>query len=84
MRMDRFCFNGVGHQNYFCLGTGTPSSRMENRTGKAHPKEDTNISHTKGCWLNLDPSPLWLVPDDILATQWPSRKAGGPLARSPL
>lgn len=82
--MDGLCFTGVMHQNCFCLGTSTPSSRMENRTGKAHPKDDMSISHTKGCWLNLVPSPPWLVPGDILATQWPSRKAGGAAATRPL
>lgn len=68
MRMDRFCFSRAGHQNCFRLKAGTPSSRMEIRIGKAHPKEDVSISHTKGCWLSLAPSPPWLVPDDILAT----------------
>lgn len=45
--------------------------------------EDMSISHTKDCWLNFYLSPPWLVPADM-ATQWPSRKAGGPLAASPL
>lgn len=82
--MDRFCFSAVGHQICFCLRTGTPSGRMETRTGKACSNEDMNISHTKDCWLNFYPSPPWLVSADILATQWPSRKAGGPLATCPL
>lgn len=36
--MDRFCF---------CLRTGTPSSTMETKIGKACSSEDMNISHTK-------------------------------------
>lgn len=69
MRLGRFCFSRVGHQNCSSLRTGAPSSRMENRLGKAHPQEDMSISYTKGCWLNLAPSPPWLVSDNILATQ---------------
>lgn len=82
--MDRFCFSGVGHQSCFCLRTGTPSSRMETRMGKACSNEDMSIFHSKDCWLNFYLSPPCLVLADIMATQWPSRKAGGPLAACPL
>lgn len=78
MRKDRFCFSRVGHQDWHSR------SRMENTTGKAHPKNDISISCAEGCWLNLAPSPPWLVPGDVLAMQWPSRKASAPLASSPL
>lgn len=72
--MDSFCFSGVGHHSCCCLRTGTPSSRMETRIGKACSNEDINISHAKDCWLNFYPSPPRLVPADIMATCDPQVK----------